>query len=117
MRQVNTDWNGQYRTCPYFNRETGYAGSVGVDLSQNETGTLLYFGCWVDGVSPSAEDFLFEYQDGVRQYTVTGNRSKSAQYELTVDKQDAYIDVAVRRIADEYKVIPEGNYRFYLGNT
>lgn len=103
---------GKYRTCPYYNAETGSVGHVGLDSSD----TQFYFGCWIDGVSDCAEDFIFEYQEGVTQYTVTGNRNKSAQYELMMDQQNAYVDVTVKRIADEYQVIPEGNYRFYLAD-
>lgn len=104
---------GKYRTCPYYNTETGSVGHVGLDTAD---GTQFYFSCWIDGVASSAEDFLFEYQEGVTQYTVTGNRNKSAQYELMIEQQNAYVDVTVKRIADEYQVIPEGNYRFYLAD-
>lgn len=108
----------QYLSLPYYNKATEQVGTVGVDLDNTDSvATLMYFGCWVDGVAPSVEDFIFEYQEEIDTYTLSGNRNRSAEYELTVSITDEYIDVVVKCNMDEYKIIPEGNYRFYRNNA
>ncbi len=103
---------GEYKSCAFSNNETGTKGELGLTLERHGDTVTIWFTCWIDGLSSSAEDFCFEYKNGVTRYSVIGNRNRT-EYNLELEFMDDGVVVEIKRIADSYKIIPEGTYKFY----